>query len=169
MTVFGLNKILFWKATFVSLYHFCLKMSAWSSNIKVGQLAGYPTRTGNIEWAEKKTVSHFLPHLPSKISSRFFGRICNWLRQEVRWVLVLVVEETSNFPTLTHRHCHEADVYIFFILSSGRGAWWQIPTHGISWCTATTISMWGFIESPLPRKTNTILSILSRTVGIYAG
>ena len=148
---------------------FVLKCQFCPASYKLGNSQGVQAEIGSLSFSEKKTVSHFLPHLPSKISSRFFGRICNWLRQEVRWVLVLVVEETSNFPTLTHRHCHEADVYIFFILSSGRGAWWQIPTHGISWCTATTISMWGFIESPLPRKTNTILSILSRTVGIYAG
>ena len=63
--------------TFVLKFHFCLAVYDF------GNSQGYPTRSGKIDCTKKKTVSHFLSHLPSKISSRFFDRIFYCLKQEV--------------------------------------------------------------------------------------
>ena len=77
-------------------------------------------------------------------------------KSKVAAMALLVFEETSNFPTLTHRHCHQADIYIFFILSSEVGRGWYGDRFSlrklVAVSTSTTVSICGTLSIVLSQR-----------------
>ena len=85
--------------------------------------------------APKRKLFHIFWHIcdqrpPASLARSSIG----WDKKQDSFVTLLVVEETSNFPTLTHTHCHEEprnSIHLIFIVvrpTSSR----QIHTQEIS-------------------------------------
>ena len=97
--------------------------------------------------APKRKLFHIFWHIcdqrpPASLARSSIG----WDKKQDSLVALLVVEETSNFPTLTHTHCHEEprnSIHLIFIVvrpTSSR----QIHTQEISFVLIIiAYLMWG--------------------------